>query len=207
MKHNKIIIFSLLFLTIIPFVTSLESLGIVRQNECINISQMCSTCSYVNISSIGTILNPNLAVNKEMSYFGNGEWRYEFCNTSEIGRYDVKGQGDINGVDSNFATYFEVTSSGKSLFDLNIEYTQGASIIAIGFIVALIIFLIYLRNRSEYYLPMISGIIFLTLGVFSFSVIGEVFNSTITGIISIILIGMGLFSLTEVIWRFLPNDE
>jgi len=91
---------------------SLDSLGTFKQNDCINISQTCATCSYVNISSISSNKNSNLISNVEMVDFGNGEWRYEFCSTNVIGRYDVKGQGDVSGVDSSFAVYFEVTPSG-----------------------------------------------------------------------------------------------
>ena len=149
MKHNKIIILFLL-LTIIPFVTSFDSIGTIKQNECVNISQMCSTCSYVNISSIGTKLNPDLVTNEPMSYFGNGEWRYGFCNTSEVARYDVKGQGDINGVDSNFATYFDVTYNGTTENDYNI-YTLAFLTI---FFSAIFLFSIYFKknwNEEKWY--------------------------------------------------------
>jgi len=140
MKTKKILIFSLLLLTIIPFTFALDSIGTVKQNECINISQMCSTCSYVNISSIGTKDNSNIISNQPMSYFGNGEWRYEFCNTSEIDRYNVKGQGDINGVDSNFATYFDVTPLGN-------EISLEKSLLSLGLIIIiLILFILSVRG-------------------------------------------------------------
>jgi len=94
---------------------SLGSIGTFKQNECVIISQTCASCSYVNISSVSCNNDSNLISNVEMENFGNGEWRYEFCNTSALGRYDVKGMGDINGVDSSFATYFHITHSGGSL--------------------------------------------------------------------------------------------
>jgi len=93
---------------------SLESLGTFQQNTCIDISQTCASCSYVNISSVSNKDNSTIVSNVGMTDLGNGEWRYEFCNTSYLGRYDVRGMGDINGVDSSFASFFEVTPSGTS---------------------------------------------------------------------------------------------
>jgi len=42
-----------------------------------------------------------------------------FCDTDFIGRYDVKGQGDKDGVDSSFASYFEVTPNGVTQTQAN----------------------------------------------------------------------------------------
>jgi hypothetical protein len=109
-----IIVLTLFFLFAIPQLSALNTQPTVKQGECINISQTCASCSYVNISSITNREDSNLILNQPMSGIGNGEWRYEFCNTTFLGRYDVKGQGDINGVDESFATDFYVTPSGES---------------------------------------------------------------------------------------------
>ena len=112
---------------------SLVDYDTVQQNECMNISQACATCTYVNISSVSRNNDSNLILNTPMTDLGNGEWRYEFCNTSATGRYDVKGIGDINGVDSSFAVVFLVTHSGGTL-------DEGASgILIMGIIFMLII--------------------------------------------------------------------
>ncbi len=136
---------------------SLDSLGTVKQNDCINISQTCSTCTYVNISSISSNKNSNLVSNVEMSSFGNGEWRYEFCSTNIISRYDVKGQGDVSGVDSSFAVYFDVTPSGF--------------INTLGFYIVLLIVLggILLIGFSikEPWFVIIGGMGFILLGIYS----------------------------------------
>jgi len=94
---------------------SMDSLGTFERSKCMNISQTCASCSYVNISSVSTNNNSNIISNVEMTDFGNGEWRYEFCNTTSVTRYDVKGMGDVSGVDSSFAVYFDVTNSGGTL--------------------------------------------------------------------------------------------
>jgi len=114
---KKILLIFILGMFLISFASaSLDSLVTFKQNQCVNISQTCASCSYVNISSISNSNNSNLVSNVAMTYFGNGEWRYEFCNTSYLGRYDVRGVGDINGVDETFATYFYVKSSNDFVF-------------------------------------------------------------------------------------------
>lgn len=135
-KNNKIR-FAFFFLAVaiisIGFASaSLDTLGTFKQNDCINISQTCASCSYVNISSVSNNVDSNLISNVAMISHGNGEWRYEFCNTSEVGRYDVKGIGDVNSVSSSFAIYFEVTPNGK-------ESPSGIIIVifSIGFLILL----------------------------------------------------------------------
>ncbi len=136
---------------------SLDSLGTVKQNDCINISQTCATCTYVNISSVSSNKNSNLLTNVEMIDFGNGEWRYEFCSTNIISRYDVKGQGDVNGVDSSFAVYFDVTPSGF--------------INTLGFYIVLLIvlggMLLIGFSVGEEWFVILGGMGFILLGIYS----------------------------------------
>jgi len=109
---KKIYLTLLLGIFLFSFASALDSQGTFKQGDCMNISQTCASCSYVNISSVSNQNNSNLVSNVEMVSFGNGEWRYEFCDTNFIGRYDVKGQGDLSGTDTSFATYFEITPDG-----------------------------------------------------------------------------------------------
>lgn len=107
------ILFCLIFgIFLISFVSALDDLGTFQQDTCINLSQTCASCTYVNISSVSNNNNSTLISNVPMANFGNGEWRYEFCDTSDLGRYDIRGMGDINGVDSSFAYYLIITPSG-----------------------------------------------------------------------------------------------
>jgi len=112
---KKIIICLVLGIFLLAGASALDSQGTFKQNDCVNISQTCATCTYVNISSISNKDDSNLISNVAMTSFGNGEWRYEFCNTSTLGRYDVKGIGDVNGVDTSFAVYFDITYNGDSI--------------------------------------------------------------------------------------------
>ncbi len=112
--RKLLLVLTLCFLFAIPQLSALENQPTVKQGECIDIAQVCASCSYVNISSISNRENATILNNVPMSSIGNGEWRYEFCNTTFLGRYDVRGQGDINGIDKSFAAFFNVTPSGES---------------------------------------------------------------------------------------------
>lgn len=136
---------------------SLESLGTFKQGDCLNISQTCSTCTYVNISSVSNNQNSNLASNVEMVSHGSGEWRYEICNTEVIGRHDVKGQGDVNGVDTSFAFKFEITPSGfiNTLGFYIILLVVLGGILLIGF------------SINEEWFVVLGGMGFILLGIYS----------------------------------------
>jgi len=155
---KKIYIFILMAVFLISSVyASVDDLTPVKQNDCITIAQTCATCSYVNISSISNRNNANLTTNVEMTSFGNGEWRYDFCGTTYLGRHDVKGMGDVNGVDSSFAVYFEVTPSGfidtLGLYLIFLIVLGG--IIILGF------------SISEVWFVVIGGLGLIMLGIYS----------------------------------------
>jgi len=114
-KHEYLLLaFAILFVTMMSNVTAdVSSLGTIKQSECIEIPQVCASCTYVNLS----VQYPNKSIavsNQPMVSQGAGLWTYNFCNTSQLGRYDVSGQGDLNGVDTGFSVlWFEVTTDGN----------------------------------------------------------------------------------------------
>jgi len=117
---RKIYLFLIVSLFLISFVssTSLDNLGTFKKDECVRIKQTCSSCSYINL----TISYPNsteIINNAGMDSLGAGTWVYNFCNTSLTGRYEVTGEGDIDGIAESFATYFMITLSGTNPSDSN----------------------------------------------------------------------------------------
>jgi len=96
--------------------------------ECVRISQTCASCTYVNISSIIlSTSNESLVSDISMTDFGNGEWIYQFCNTSNFGNYYIQGVGDVDGTATNF----------KSCFDIGQNMTTPESIIYVLFVAVL----------------------------------------------------------------------
>jgi len=113
---KRLLLTLVLALFLISFASAqLDDLGTFKVSDCVTIKQVCSSCSYVNI----TVSYPNstLAIsNNNMSSQGAGTWIYNFCSTPILGRYDVTGEGDILGVATGFnSVYFEVTTTGESL--------------------------------------------------------------------------------------------
>lgn len=116
---KKLILLLIIGMFLFSFTSAeLNNLGEFGTNECISIKQTCSSCTYVNL----TVSYPNssrVLTNAPMGDVGAGVWEYNFCNTTLEGRYDVNGEGDINGVDTSFsALYFIVSGeAGKGGID------------------------------------------------------------------------------------------
>lgn len=147
-----LLIVGMFAVTFMPFISSLESLGTFEQNTCVTISQTCATCSYVNISSVSNKDNDTIISNIPMAFFGNGEWRYELCDTQYLDRYDVRGVGDIDGIPDNFATYFYITPSGKTSSSGESILYFGLIFIFFGLVCLLFYFIIvipYYNERNE----------------------------------------------------------
>jgi len=73
-----------------------ESLGDFKRNNTIILSQVCDTCTYVNIDSIfypnGTVINIDEAMIKTAQTF-----TYEFNDTNKLGQYSYYVCGDKDG--------------------------------------------------------------------------------------------------------------
>jgi len=92
---------------------TLDNLGSFKQNTCVSVKQTCASCTYIDVSI--SYPNSSIAVDgASMVDGGSGIWTYDFCDTSQIGRYDVGGRGDIDEANESFSTYFEITGSGLS---------------------------------------------------------------------------------------------
>jgi len=138
-----IIICGLLTMGIVSAEIDETNLGSVKQNTCIEIPQVCGSCSYVNL----TIYYPNKSraiTNDGMTSIGGSSWSYEFCNTSNLGIYYISGGGDVEGSLTGFDNYyFEVNPEG---IDQNLTRII-ANIATILFFVSLI-FGVYIINRN-----------------------------------------------------------
>lgn len=107
-------IFAFIFLILISGVSAgIENFGVYKQEQVVRVAQICSDATFINISSI-SYPNGSVAVaNVEMIYAGNGEYYYNFYNTSLLGRYDVRGTSD--GCVNDFGFYFDVTYTGDKI--------------------------------------------------------------------------------------------
>lgn len=120
---KKIYAAILLGIFLLTLVSSLTSLPPAKLNKRYYIRQTCSSCSRVNISISNTI-DGIIFNNVEMVSNGSGVWIYEYTPTREI-RHDVNGEGDIDGSDKSFSTYFLVNPTGQ---ELSTSISIGSSI-------------------------------------------------------------------------------
>lgn len=147
MKKNITTILVFFFLLIV--VTNVSALDVLKpatlDKEYI-ILQTCASCSYVNV----TVSNSNgiILSNEAMVLNGSGVWTSNITPTISS-RHDVTGIGDIDGTDTSFATFFEVTPSGKiaSTGD-SILYTLFSGIL-FGVICLLSFFIITMPSENE----------------------------------------------------------
>ena len=111
-KSYLLIFFMFCFLTI--NITSISAVDILKPatlNQSYTIIQTCASCTFVNV----TISNVNGIVfaNQNMTNNGSGVWTFNMTPII-MSRHDVNGLGDLEGTDTSFATFFEVTPSGKT---------------------------------------------------------------------------------------------
>lgn len=163
MKVNKILL-SILFLFLFVFSVSAQStiqtLGTYKQNDCVNIIQICSSCTYNNISTVispnSTILLPQTTMEKTGTFYNR-----TFCNTTQLGRYIVNGFGDVSGIVTVWSYDFYITASGRQL-TISDSVLSGILFLAIIVLSVISFFLavVFNTNKSRFV-----GIFFLALGV------------------------------------------
>ena len=160
----------------------------VKQNECSVLSQVCASCTWANISVKYPSPNSSYAQYEVvMSRTGGGDWFYEFCNTSQLGRYDVTGHGDLSGTDTGFdVLYFEVTPSGSVLDSASSTTLFGSLLVML--ILSVVFIIMAMKTESlagKLTLYCISGIGFIMVILYTVVTIQQVlfgFDSIVTGI-------------------------
>lgn len=127
---KKIFMLLILGLFLISFTSALDSLGTFKQNQPVNITQICNDATYITISSL-KFPNSTVALSPvNMTLTNSGNFYYEFSNTLEKGRYYVSGVSD--GCTKVFATYF----------DIGEELSTGSAVLNLGFLSLVILLLL-----------------------------------------------------------------
>lgn len=106
--------FALIFLIFLLANVSAEvqDLGYFQTNTCVSLPQICSTCTYNNISTI-KYPNASTAVSEVAMTKSGTSYSYSFCNTSDLGQYIVNGYGDMDSVLTTWVYNFHITGNGK----------------------------------------------------------------------------------------------
>jgi hypothetical protein len=131
-----------LFILIGIFIVKAEvqSLGIFKQNECVELSQVCSNCTYVNLTRVEY-------PNSTKSYFGKymtkkgTSYNYTFCSTENLGTYLIATCGDVDGEETCVVYDFQVTFNGNEKpTGIVIVFFSIGFLIVIGFLAYMFIY-------------------------------------------------------------------
>jgi len=158
----------------------------VKHNECVLLKQVCASCSFVNVSL--TYPNSTLVLsNVPMVDSGGALWTYEFCNTTQLGRYDINGVGDLEGTNTGFdVLYFEVTPSGSILDSASSTTLFGSLLVML--ILSIVFIIMAMKTESlagKLTLYCISAIGFIMVILYTVVTIQQVlfgFDSIVNGI-------------------------
>lgn len=115
-------------------------------NKSYTILQTCATCTFVEItvSSVEGII----VSNQQMTNNGSGVWNYSLTPTL-MSRHDVTGQGDLGGINTSFATFFEVSPSGKIVSTGDSILYALFSLFLFGIIFLLVFFVFIMPSSND----------------------------------------------------------
>ena len=170
----------------ISFASTHSLPGAYKQNECINLIQHCSNCTYVNLTSV---IYPDttflLEDEKEMTKRGT-VYNYSVCNTTMIGTYIYCTKGNPGGNnDVVQCVDFEVNDRGVAIKD---NTTNIAIIITLIIIILLGgFFTFYLDNALKF--AFFLGTVLMV--VFSLNVISNIASSAGASLAVVNLLWLG----------------
>lgn len=118
-------------------------LGIFQTDQSIELTQTCSNCTFVNITSITA---PNSTIIIQDVTMTKTDFTYNYTLTAQdlTGTYNVCGVGDLDGVNTVWCYSFELTETGKAT---SLDNTLYYVIIII--IVMIMSGLLYAGNKIE----------------------------------------------------------
>lgn len=146
MKKKELLFIIVFSLLIINVSASVDILKPAMANENYTVLQTCASCSFVytTISNVNGII----ASNKPMTNNGSGVWTYDITPTV-ISRHDVNGIGDLDGTNTSFTTFFDVTPSGKVTSTGDSILYFLFSIVIFGALFAISFFIVAMPSENE----------------------------------------------------------
>lgn len=185
-------------LLVLPFIfAEVQTLGTFKQNDCIELKQICSNCSYNYIQ----VLYPNssIALNTIIMSKNGNYYNTTFCQTSINGKYISNGVGNLNGINTTWTYDYYITATGS---DFNIA--KAVSYILIFFVsllvfVGLLIMGLYIpvsnsKDEMTGYILAINNLKYLKLVMIGFAYIMAVFISYFSWMVCFAYLDMNFVS-------------
>ena len=144
---KKILLILVMSIFLVSLVSSVDtSIGIVKQGNTIQLTQLCSNCTYVNLTQVLYPNNTYALTPSQNSMTKTGEnFNYTWTDTNTFGNYFYTTCGDLNGIVTCQNIGFKVTQSGKIL-------SSGQAMIYLG-LLFLLIFLFLIDISSLILIP------------------------------------------------------
>lgn len=142
-KLLSTILVMLTMLTLLSFISAeINTLGIYKLNNCVELKQICANCTFINITSI-LYPNSSLAVSDVAMTKKGADFNYTFCNTSLYGRYIYNTLGDPDGELAIAPITFEITNTGENFTG----QISSVYILAVIFLVILILAISFIITK------------------------------------------------------------
>lgn len=194
---TKRLVMFIFFISLLSFISA-SSLGIFKQNECVNLYQLCDNCTYVNLTSVirsggnGTVWSILLPMTKVGT-----DYNYTFCNTDIAGDYSYNVCGDKNGVIKCENIDFKITPTGD---------TRGFGLFLVLIIASVMMFLGSFQFDFDWGV-FLSGILFILSGVYAMIYgVGNLADLYTRGI-AIVSVGLGLIFIVASIFNISKGEE
>lgn len=171
----------LVFLLFLSTITAVEHIGSFPKDRIMNISQPCSNCTSVNVTSIYFLRNSTYIVNvvEVMNNVAGTEYIYVCDNCSNIsGDYRVTGQADLDGEQEVWVYDYTINPQGIDASDQRTESLSRALYFIFG--IGLIIFVAFLFSTKppiKWTFFIVSLVFFMIgLNIISITLVDEVVN-------------------------------
>jgi len=206
MKKVLVFLFIGIFLISLVYAQGEKTWNEVKLGSCIELSQTCGNCTYVNISAIIYPNKTSYALFEETTMTKSGTYyNYTFCDIQTIGEYIVSGHGDPEGKLEIWRGNFEVTLTGKkesSVFD---------NPISIFLLVLAFLFLVIGIKLEMEWLGFIGGTFFMLGGIYvfiyGFNYLQNIYTQGIGLSLSFIGLAIALIAIYEWLSKFDSKSE
>jgi hypothetical protein len=197
---KKLLIFFIMVFMMATLVSAqVETLGIFKQSQCVELKQTCGNCTFVNVSAVSLTGTNSATLLTDATMTKDGtRYNYTFCNTGALGTYIVDTVGDVDGTYTVASYDFEVNATG---YNLGVFPIQFIFIILGFFLIATGKF-----NKTLNLFKTMGAIILMIMGVLTlFPGYAGIDHTTLLGLgVGFILIGSGFYFMVEGVFE---NDH
>lgn len=201
-KFNLLLGLIVLLLSAPPLISAeMETLGTVKQYDCITLPQICNNCTYNNITSI-IYPNKSLALGQVAMTNSGTEYSYFSCNLTKVtGEYIVNGKGDLDGMTTVWNYNYFVTPTGTNPS----SFLNNPILLILGLMgLALVIFG---GIKGIPWFGFIGSIMFLLVGVYTMIFGFDNINNMYTQGSALVFIGMGVIFMILSGYEWMTDTE